>query len=235
MLAAPSADARSYLRYITQIYDEDVHVIAREQITSFRQLDGLRVNIDKPESGSDITARLLFSRLGLKATFTSFETSEALEKLRVGEIDAVFILAPRPSVDILRFQGDRFHLVDVPGEVEFGPTYTSTELQADDYPTLIKDGERVRTIAVGVLLAVYNWRKGTQGFERLQCFAKSLSRRLVHGPQPVRHFAWNSVKFDAEVYGWDRFLLGEVQHRPKQLTVDERASPSGPVRPANKD
>ena len=174
LLAAPSADARSYLRYITQIYDENVHVIAREQITSFRQLDGLRVNIDKPESGSDITARLLFSRLGLKATFTSFETSEALEKLRVGEIDAVFILAPRPSVDILRFQGDRFHLVDVPGEVEFGPTYTSTELQADDYPTLIKDGERVRTIAVGVLLAVYNWRKGTQGFERLQRFAKSL-------------------------------------------------------------
>jgi TRAP-type uncharacterized transport system substrate-binding protein len=236
LLAGSSADPKHHLRYIARIYDEEVHVIARAQVTSLRQLDGLRVNIDKSGSGSDITARLLFSRLGLKAKFTSFETTEALEKLRAGEIDAVFILAPRPSVDVLRFQDDRFHLVDVPLDLDVGRPYSGTEFQADDYPTLIKDGERVRTIAVGVVLAVYNWPKGSRGFGRLERFAKSLSQRLAQGPQPVRHFAWNTVNFDAEVYGWDRFQLGDVQqHRPKPQTSDGRASQGSPIGPTNKN
>jgi uncharacterized protein len=234
VLSTPSTDARQRLRYIARAYEEYVHLIAREQITSVRQVNGLRVNIGKPGSPSDLTARLLFSRLGINAFFTNLEPTEALDRLRSGDLDAVFILAPRPAGEILSFEPDRFHLLDVPWEPEIGSAYQGVELQADDYPLLIKEGEHVRTVAVGVLFAVFNWPKGSRGFERLERFAKSLSSRLVQAPGPERFYSWDKVDFNADVYGWERFQPGPAQHSAKEL--QHRRTPTDhPGRPSDRE
>jgi ABC-type amino acid transport substrate-binding protein len=100
----PTSDAREHLRYIAPLYDETVHVVASTDITNLRQLDGRRVNVGKAGSSSDITARLVFEKLGIKATFTNHEIKDALDHLGAGEIDAAVILAPSPAWEILVFQ-----------------------------------------------------------------------------------------------------------------------------------
>ena len=54
------------LRFITRLYNEEVHIIASRQITDIRQLDGQKVNIDKAGSGTNLTSRLIFEKLGIK-------------------------------------------------------------------------------------------------------------------------------------------------------------------------
>src|SRR3954470_10955834 len=43
--------AQQKLRYIARLYNEELHVLASNDIRDIRQLDGQKVNIDKPGSG----------------------------------------------------------------------------------------------------------------------------------------------------------------------------------------
>jgi TRAP-type uncharacterized transport system substrate-binding protein len=221
-----AALANQHLRYLARIYGEEVHVLARDRITSLRELDGLRVNINSPGSGSNITAHLVFEKLGLRPAFSTYETADALTRLRAGEIDAVFLLAPRPSGDLLRFQAEGFHLVEVPSEAALGRSYSGVELGADDYPTLIREGERVRTISVDVVFAVYNWREGTKGFRKLTRFGRSFNARLKQLQQLGHYFAWTGVEPVAPVHGWVRFDLEGASRSPEHSSVERRAQPS---------
>jgi TRAP-type uncharacterized transport system substrate-binding protein len=62
------------LRFITRLYNEEVHIIASRQITDIRQLDGQKVNIDKAGSGTNLTSRLIFEKLGIKPEVTTFDS-----------------------------------------------------------------------------------------------------------------------------------------------------------------
>jgi len=48
--------ALNRLRYITRLYNEEVHVLAANDIKDIRQLEGKKVNIDKAGSGTNLTA-----------------------------------------------------------------------------------------------------------------------------------------------------------------------------------
>jgi TRAP-type uncharacterized transport system substrate-binding protein len=207
VLEDPSTIAPRHLRFLSRIYDAHVHVITREMITDIRQLDSLAVNIGSPDGGSHLTARLVFGKLGIKPTFTTYDTSDALDRLRAGEITAVFVVAPRPAAEILQFFGDGFHLLAVPWDPEVMQSYNPSEFLAADYPTLIRAGERVETIAVDVVFAVYNWRERSMGYRRLTRFTRSLFSRLGQLRQPGHHFTWSQVDPSAEVHGWERFTF----------------------------
>src|SRR6478735_8917227 len=55
-------DAVRKLRYITRLYNEEVHLLTSRDITDIRQLEGKKVNIDKPGSGTNLTARIIFDK-----------------------------------------------------------------------------------------------------------------------------------------------------------------------------
>jgi TRAP-type uncharacterized transport system substrate-binding protein len=228
----PSTVAPRHLRFLSRIYDADVHVITREMITDIRQLDSLAVNIGSPESGSHLTARLVFGKLGIKPIFTTYDTSDALDRLRGGEITAVFVVAPRPAAEILQFFGDGFHLLAVPWDPEVLRSYNPSELLAADYPTLIREGQRVETIAVDVVLAVYNWRESSAGYRRLARFTRSLFSRLSQLQQPGHHFSWSQADPSAEVHGWQRFTF-EGGPRPVLPQADNQQRPFNPDRRAD--
>ena len=44
------------IRYIAKLYDEEVHVLVRKDITRLEDLNGQRVNVDVTGSGSAMTA-----------------------------------------------------------------------------------------------------------------------------------------------------------------------------------
>jgi hypothetical protein len=100
------------LRFITRLYNEEVHNIASRDITDIRQLDGKKVNIDKAGSGTNLTSRLIFDKLGIKPEVTTFDQASSYAKLKSGEIQAAVYVAGRPVRAIAEFQTEgRFHLL----------------------------------------------------------------------------------------------------------------------------
>ena len=65
------SDAVRKLRFITRLYNEEVHILTSRDITDIRQLAGKKVNIDKSGSGTNLTARLIFEKLGVKPELTT--------------------------------------------------------------------------------------------------------------------------------------------------------------------
>jgi Single Cache domain 2/NMT1-like family len=79
--------------YVAKLFNEEVHLIARSNITSIAQLRGLKVNIDTRGSGTFYTMRDLFRTLGIDIEEVSISQPEALEKVKSGEIAATALIA----------------------------------------------------------------------------------------------------------------------------------------------
>src|SRR5215212_10539231 len=204
------ASAQQRLRYIARLYNEELHVLASRDITSFRQLDGKKVNIDKPGSGTNLTAQLIFEKLGIKPDFTTFDQASSYERLRSGEIQAELYVAGRPVRAISEFQGEgRFHLLSVPFEGDVAETYLPARFASSDYPRLIDAGKVVETVAVGNVLAVFNWPENSDRYRRVQRFVDAFFSRFDDFLQPGRHPKWKEVNLSATVPGWQRFKAAQ--------------------------
>ena len=77
------------ITYITKLYNEEFHLLARREIKSIADLANKKVNVDLRDSGTAITASRLFGLLKLPVTMTNDRQEVALEKLRTGEIAAL--------------------------------------------------------------------------------------------------------------------------------------------------
>jgi len=213
------AAAREKLRYLLPVPSKELHVLAPLDITDIRQLDGRRVNIDLPESGTHLTARLIFEKLGVKPEFTTYDQASAHQRLRSGEIQAAVLLAPRPSIEIVGFRSDgRFHLLPVSAG-DKAPGYSQSQFTMDDYPHLIGAGRRIETLAVGRVLAIRDWAEGSPRYQRLARLIEAIHARLGELRQPGRDPRWKEVDMAAEVPGWQRF-------RPAQSLLDSKSRQS---------
>lgn len=198
-------DAVRRLRFITRLYNEEVHIIANRDITDIRQLDGKKVNIDKAGSGTNLTARLIFEKLGVKPELTTYDQGSSYERLRSGEIQAAVYVAGRPVRAIAEFQSEgRFHLLPIPFEGEIAESYFPARFSNTDYPRLVDQDKPVETLAVGSLLAVFNWPENSDRYSRVSRFVDAFFSRFDEFLQPGRHPKWKEVNLAADVPGWER-------------------------------
>src|SRR6202040_3475022 len=70
--------------YIAKLFNEEVHLVARSNITSLTQLQGLKVNFDAKGSGTSYSMRDLFKAFGIEVEEVSMSQLEAFEKLKSG-------------------------------------------------------------------------------------------------------------------------------------------------------
>jgi TRAP-type uncharacterized transport system substrate-binding protein len=215
------AAARERLRYLFQVSSKAVHVLAPRDITDIRQLEGRKVNIDQPGSGTHLTAILMFQRLGIKPEFTTFDQETAFQRLQSGEIQASILLASHPSTDVLAFPSSgRFHLV--PLSLEGGtPNYRSGQFTADEYPHLIDTGQRVDTIEVGRILAVRDWPEGSPRYKRLARLTEMIDAHLDELQQSSQDRQRGDVTLQ-EVSGWQRFEPARRLLDKRIRTADEQ-------------
>src|SRR5215217_3251634 len=63
-------------------------------------------------SGTNLTSRVIFDKLGIKPEFTTYDQASSYERLRAGEIQAAIYVAGRPVRGVAEFQSEgRFHLL----------------------------------------------------------------------------------------------------------------------------
>lgn len=194
------------IRYIAKLYDEEIHVLARKDITRLQDLNGQRVNVDVTGSGSAMTAEIVLGVLGIKAKIEHEKQVTGVQELKIGDVAAVIHVggAPIPLfADITADSG--IHFVPVPINEELLQTYLPDKFTHDMYPLLVPAETPVPTIAVGDVMAVYGWQPNTDRYNRVSRFVNSFFSKFDQFQQPPRHPKWREVNLTAEVPGWVRF------------------------------
>ena len=200
--------ASDEIRYVTKLYDEEVHIIARQEVVSIKELAGRRVSIGNELSGSNMTARILFRALDVPVEFVELPVSEARSALINGEIEALVYVAGKPVAGFERFrESDRLTLLPLELDKELvSRGYGSANFQPSDYPALVQS--TTPTISVGAVMAVYNWPEDANPLSRYQKSARATIAILDALPflgTAGFHEKWREVDPQAQVPGWQRF------------------------------
>jgi hypothetical protein len=126
--------------------------------------------------------------------------------LKRGELAAVVSVAAKPVAVVADFdpQG-RFHLVPVPYGDAVADQYLPADLTKQDYPRLVDGDSPVNTLAVGTILAAYNWPEKTDRYQRIVRFIDAFFSKIDDFARPPRHPKWKEVNLTASVTGWKRF------------------------------
>lgn len=203
---------RRKMRYVTRLHREEIHVLARGQVPNLAALDGKRVSIGLPGSGTQITARLLFERLGIRPIEDESGPDEARAKVIAGEIDAMVFVVGRGAAQFRNISGAQSMEAGLnfvpfsPGEAGIAP-YEASTLTRDDYPSLIAPGTTVPVAAVPSVLAVFAWEPRQPRFRPVRQFVDRFFGRigdLARRPGTERGL-WCQVDLAAPLAGWERF------------------------------
>lgn len=198
------------VQYILRLPISEVHILAKTDIRSIEDLRGKKVNFGPQGSGSSLTGTIVFQRLGVQVEQVSIDQQSALQKLRSGEVAALVRVVGKPVDFLTRIPKDAgLHIVPIPFTKTFADYYTLSELDSKDYPTLIAEGEKVDTIAVPTVLAVFNWQKGSDRYRRIERFVEQLFAKWDRFQVAPRHPKWRDINMGATVPGWTRHALAE--------------------------
>src|SRR5882757_141048 len=209
--------------YIAKLFNEEMHLVVRADsgITSIEQLAGRRVNFSDVGSGTQLSTRDVFERLGIKAEELNMGQNDALEKLKSGEIAATILIAGKPAGAMTKIKAaDGFRILPIAYPKALHDDYLPTMLTNEDYPGLIAPGQKVETVAVGAVLIAFNWPKGSDRYRRIQKFVDTFFPRLTEFQKPPRHPKWREANVAAVLPGWKRFEGAEEWLRTHAIVSD---------------
>jgi uncharacterized protein len=211
--------------YVTKLYNEEFHLLARSEIKSIADLVNRKVNVDLRDSVTAIMAGRLFDRLKLPVVLTNDGSEAALAKLRNGEIAALAFVSgkPVPLFHDLRAE-DGLHLLPLPFDAAFAPAYLPTRLTSADYPGLVPQGGSVETVAVGAVLVVANLQQTTERDRNVANFVEAFFTGFQTLLEPGHHAKWQEVNLAAELPGWRRYPAAE-QWLQRNLQVAKTPNP----------
>ncbi|MFZ2065997.1 MAG: TAXI family TRAP transporter solute-binding subunit, partial [Xanthobacteraceae bacterium] len=214
------------VQYIIRLPISELHILARDDIHSLQDLRGKKVNFGPAGTGASLTGTIVFQRLGINVQQVMIDQSTALEKLKSGEIDAIARVLPKPVDFFSKIPPHSgLHLVNIPFTKMFQDYYTLGEFTKKEYPSLVDGKDSIDTIAVPAVLAVYNWQRDSDHYNRVQRFVQYLFTRWDTFQHSPYHPKWRDVNLAATVPGWTRFSAAEdmlqqveAQQKEKQKT-----------------
>jgi TRAP transporter TAXI family solute receptor len=194
------------VRIAFPLYDEEIHVLARNDIADFNGLQGKRVAIGVENSGTFLTASLMLSLANVTpAERLLVAPADALTQLKDGQIDAFFYVAGAPAT--LFSEGDvndgQFHLLPIKDET-LRSVYTPTTIPAGTYGF---QKEAVDLVAVKAVLMTYEYEARRNAYHSAACNAVSDLSSLILGRledlKANGHPKWKDVDLGALPPGWD--------------------------------
>lgn len=214
------------VNFISEMYISELHVLVRPEINSFKDLEGKKVSFHTPGAGPSVTGPILFQRLGVKVEPVFVNNAIAFEKMKSGEIAALIHTVGKPNDLLTKNKNDHgFKLLPVPFD-KFEDLYVPSVFTAEDYPGYVKPGEKVETLGVQAVLAVYNWPRESDRFRRVSRFIDYYFERFKNFHNPPYHPKWKSINLAAKVPGWSRYWVAE--EKLKQMATVQGASEIDP-------
>jgi TRAP-type uncharacterized transport system substrate-binding protein len=222
-------DIESRIRYITAMYITHLHVLVRSDIASLKDLEGKKVSFHTPGAGTSVSAPILFQRLGIKVEPVHVNNAVALEMMKTGKLAGLVNSGSKPLDLFTQFSNDYgFKLLSIPFD-KFDDLYVPSVLTSDDYPGYIKPGEKVETLGIPVVLAVYNWPAGTDRARRIERFVDYFFERFDGFQRPPYHPAWKSINLAAKVPGWVRYRAAEEKLAHMSAAASKAPRPRAPA------
>jgi len=204
----PNLDRR--VQYIIRLPISELHILARDDVQSLEDLRGKKVNFGPAGTGASLTATIVFQRLGINVEQVMIDQPTALQKLKSGEVDAIARVVLKPIDFFSKIPPNSgLHLVNIPFTKTFEDFYTLGEFTKEEYPNLLQGKDRVDTIAVPAVLAVFNWQKKTDRYRKVERFVQYLFNRWDKFQHPPYHPKWRDINLTATVPGWTRFSVAE--------------------------
>ena len=221
----------SKTKMVFPLYNEEVHLLGRQELADFDGLAGKRVAVGKEGSGTYLTAKLLFEVSDVKpAEMVSVGTDEALAQLKRGDIDAMFYVAGYP---VKLFEGDvteedGLALLPITNKsiVEF---YPLAEIPAKTYRW---QNETVKTVAVKAVLVSFNFRRANCEF--VGQFAQILSENM-DWLRTNGHPKWKFVDLDFPLKGWEQYDCVKKYLAKKPKAAPKPSDDINPILKAVKD
>lgn len=233
--------------YIAKLYNEEMHVLAGPGIKRIQDLAGKKVNFSDIGSGTQFSTRLIFELLGIKSEEVNMGQADGYQAVKSGQIAATILIAGKPTGSFARFKLEPgMTLLPIPYTDVLEEDYFPAKLTNDDYPNLIEKGASVETVAVGAVLAAYNWPRDTDRYRRVALFTEAFFQRFPEFQKLPRHPKWREANLSSTLRAWKRFpaaeeWLAKPQQRPAaEIVIDPsvvraQAAKAAPNDPAQQE
>jgi TRAP transporter TAXI family solute receptor len=235
------ANLEQRVQYISKLYNSEFHVLARNDIKTYDDLRGKKVNFNQKDSQTEVTAEIVFKMLNIDVERSNYDNDNAIKRLRNGELSAMIILSGAPQSALVKLTSeDGVHFLpldeqSVPGHnvKAILDHYQPIELTHDEYPALIPQGTSVPTIGNRALLVTYAWPENSPRYNRLAKFVQEFFGKINQFQDVARHPKWREFSAEAEIPGWTRFKPAAdwiAQNRQVAMTQNIGAPLSGDIK-----
>jgi TRAP transporter TAXI family solute receptor len=220
------------VKMVFPLYNEEIHLLGRSDITDFDDLGDKRVAIGREGSGTYLTARLLFKVSEVQPReMVLIDTDEALAELKAGRIDAMFYVAGYPVKLFAEGVTDTDGLALIPitnkSIVEFYPT---VEIPARTYSW---QATPLNTVAVKAVLVSYDFRRADCDY--VGRFSQILQSNL-EWLKRNGHPKWKFVDLEYPLKGWEQYdCVRKYTQKPGKTIPTKSKAAANPVLDAIKD
>ncbi len=231
------------LRVIFPFYNEEVHVLAKRNISNFKDLDGKKVAVGEEGSGSWLTAMNLFAITGIKpAEVLRITPAEGVAAVIQQNADAVIFVSGKPvqlfknleKVASLEKEGgkilENIHFIPL-NDSKMLEEYSKAEINKSDYSFV---SGTVPTISVASMLVSHDFSKAESKFGKNRCEnIGKLANSIRNGmPELAKsgHPKWKEVNLNVEVKNWELDSCAS-----KAISSAKKSSDSGAKNTFEKD
>src|SRR5580692_927118 len=225
------ANIEQRVQYITKLYNSEFQVVARDDIKSYDDLRGRKVNFNLKDSQTEVTADTVFNTLNIPVQRSYYDNDEAIKRLIAGDISAMIILTGAPQAALAKLKKeDGVHFlpfdersVPNPGVKQLLADYIPAELTHELYPNLVPEGTTVPTLANRALLVAYAWPENSEKYKKVAKFIDAFFSKIDQFNNTSRHPKWREVNLSAEMPGWTRFKPAAdwlAAHRNQAVSVN---------------
>jgi len=214
------------IKMVFPLYNEEIHLLARNGVASFDELANKRVAIGREGSGTYLTTRLLFKVSEVAPReMVPIDTDEALAELKAGRIDAMFFVAGYP-VRLLS-EGvsarDELRLVPITNK-DIAEFYPRAAIPANTYAW---QEHAIETVAVKAVLVSFDYRR--TDCESVGKFAQLLAANL-DWLKKNGHAKWKAVDLDFQLKGWEQYDCVRKYLKPTaRVAAPQKGSEINPV------
>ena len=214
-------DARRRVRYVTHLFDQKVYLLAKANVSKIEDLRGRRVAVFGTNAGGHATATAIFGLQKIEVRLKSLPPNTVLESAALANVDAILLLGgevSRLGADSAAANG--FRPLQVPLVPALQAAYSAATIEHDEFSGLSK-AERIETVALSTVLAVFDWTPEHARYLEMDRFVGALFLGLAELRRDSPDSIWHQSNVTARVPGWTRHPLAQPDRvlGPAQLAA----------------